>query len=209
MVVLHRTRRRPDERRLAAHRIIVAGLPVIVGIALGERPTALAYAGIALALGAIVLVTKEGSTASNVPLTRTFTPRVAQFTVGAGSCFALSFVFTHQIEAGTGLWPLLVARGIASVVVVAAAVLVRQSTLPQGATARLAVMIGLLDVVANVTMLYAFQAGLLSVVSILIALYPAVTVGFAIVVLKERIVHFQIVGLALSLIAIAAVAASG
>lgn len=188
--------------------VIVAGLPVLVGIALGERPRGLAYVGIALALGAIVLVTKEASSTDGVPLVRAFTPRVAWFTLGAGSCFALSFVFTNQIESGTGLWPLLVARGIASVVVVGAALVVRQAAVPPGSTARLAVAIGLLDVVANVTMLYAFQNGLLSVVSVLIALYPAVTVGFAVVVLKERIIHFQVAGLALSLLAVAAVAAA-
>lgn len=189
--------------------IIVAGLPVVVGIAIGERPAVLAYVGIALALVAIVLVTKEGPTESGGAAARRFTPRVAWFTVGAGTFFALSFVFTHQIESGTGLWPLLVARGVASLVVVATALAVRQASPPPGATLRLAVMIGLLDVVANVTMLYAFQSGLLSVVSVVIALYPAVTVGFAVVFLKERIVHLQVAGLVLSLVAVAAVAAAG
>ncbi len=186
--------------------VIVAGLPVVVGIALGERPAGLAYAGIAIAIVAILLVSKDSS--SGQTRDRAFTPRVAWFTFGAGTCFALSFVFTHQISAGTGLWPLLVARGIASLVVVAVALVVRQAVPPSGSTLRLAVLVGLLDVIANVTMLYAFHDGLLSVVSVVIALYPAVTVAFAVVFLKERIVRLQIAGLFLSLVAIVAVAAS-
>src|SRR6185369_12003276 len=39
--------------------ILVAGIPVGVGLALGERPSTLAYTGIALALIAVVLVSRE------------------------------------------------------------------------------------------------------------------------------------------------------
>ena len=41
--------------------ILVAGLPVGVGLALGERPSALAGVGVVLALVAVVLVSREAS----------------------------------------------------------------------------------------------------------------------------------------------------
>lgn len=188
--------------------VVVAALPVGVGLVAGERPTGVVWLGILVALVAIVLVTREVPVPhEDATPRRSFTPRVAWLTLGAGTFFALSFVFTHRIEAGTGLWPLLLARTVASALVAVTALAMRQARAPEGRVLRLAVLVGLLDVVANVTMLYAFQAGLLSVVSVIIALYPAVTVGFAVVVLGERIARHQIVGLALSLAAVGAVAA--
>ena len=189
--------------------VIVAVLPVVVGIVMGERPHPVAYLGIVLAMAAVLLVTKEGSATDRRTPAVSFTPRVRWLTLGAGSCFALCFVFTHQIAAGTGLWPLFVARGTASVVILAAALVTRQGALPARPIIRLAIVIGLLDVAANVTMFYAFHNGLLSIVSVLIALYPAVTVGLAIAVLKERVIHVQVTGLLLALVAITTVAVSG
>ena len=58
--------------------------------------------------------------------------------------------------------------------------------------------VGLLDVVANVAMLSAFRGGMLSIVSVLIALYPAVTVALAVVVIRERIGIGQAAGFVLA-----------
>ncbi|MBT2504187.1 EamA family transporter [Curtobacterium sp. ISL-83] len=133
--------------------IIVAALPAAVGIIGGERPPVIAYVGIALALVAVVLVSRESKTRGALQQERRFTARVAWLTVGAGTFFALSFVFTHQITPGTGLWPLVAARAVASCEIVVIAAARKQATLPPFRLGRLAVSIGLLDVVANLTML--------------------------------------------------------
>jgi drug/metabolite transporter (DMT)-like permease len=193
--------------------VIVAGIPVIVGVLLGERPSVISYGGIALAIVAVILVSREPSgTADHTvfgAMTPRFTRRVAWFTVGSGVCFALSLVFTHQIENGTGLWPLVVARAVASVIVIGVAAKNRQLAKPPRAIIGLAALIAILDVVATSTLLYALQAGLLSLVSVLVSLYPAVTVLLAVLVLKERVGRWQVVGMGLALAAVAAIAVNG
>ena len=193
--------------------VIVAGIPVIVGVIMGERPSLISYGGIALAIVAVILVSREppgvaDHTVSGARAAR-FTRRVAWFTVGSGVCFALSFVFTHQIETGTGLWPLVVARTVASAIVIAVAAGVRQLARPPRAILGFAVLVAVLDVIGVVTLLYALQEGLLSLVAVLISLYPAVTVLLAVLVLKERVGRWQIAGMGLALAAVAAIAVNG
>ncbi|KFF60273.1 membrane protein [Cryobacterium sp. MLB-32] len=193
--------------------VIVAGIPVIVGVVSGERPSAISYGGIALALVAVILVSREppgvvDHTVSGARAPR-FTRRVGWFTVGAGVCFALSFVFTHEIEVGTGLWPLVVARTVATVLVLAVAAGTGQLVTPPRDIVGFAVLVAVLDVIGTVTTLYALQAGLLSLASVLIALYPAVTVVLAVLVLKERVGKVQVWGMGLALAAIVAIALNG
>lgn len=186
--------------------VIVSALPVAVGLLFGERPSFISLGGVLLAIVAVLFVSRELKTAE--PSARPFTPRIAQLTVGAGTCFALSFVFTGQIEAGNGLWPLLAARVAATVCIAVAALGLRQAALPTRRALPLALVVGALDVVANVTMLYTFQTGLLSIGSALIALYPAVTIALAIVILRERTSQVQLVGLGLAAAAVMAISVS-
>ena len=55
-------------------------------------------------------------------------------------------------------------------------------------------------------MLLALQASMLSLASVLIALYPAGTVALAMIVLKERVTKWQAVGMVLALAAVAMIA---
>ncbi|MFZ8756403.1 EamA family transporter [Microbacterium sp. HMH0099] len=189
--------------------VLVVVIPVIAGVLFGERPTPLAFGGIALAVVAIALVSREGTQAHVEDDVRRFTARVARITVGAGVLFGLSFVFTHQMPADGGLWPLAVARIVAALVVIGVALRRGHTEVIRGSTFRLAIAIGLLDVVANVAMLYAFQTGLLSLASVVISLYPAITVGLAIGVVRERVVGVQIVGMVLAVAAILVIALAG
>jgi drug/metabolite transporter (DMT)-like permease len=186
--------------------VMVAAVPVLVGLGLGERPTLLSCVGIALAVAAIVLVSRETVSGE---AGRRFTPRVARLTLVAGACFALSFVFTDRVSDGSGLWPLVAARVVASLLVVIAALRSGGSAGMDRRLLVLAVAIGLLDVVANVGMLYAFRNGMLSIVSVLIALYPAVTVGLAVAVLRERLGTGQWAGMALATGAVLLIAVAG
>ena len=68
-------------------------------------------------------------------------------------------------------------------------------------------MIGVLDLGANGLYALATQEGLLSVVSVLGSLYPAVTVVLARVVLAERIARVQQVGVVLALAGVVAISA--
>ena len=64
-------------------------------------------------------------------------------------------------------------------------------------------MAAVLDSAANVAMLVALHASLLSLAGVLISLYPAATVVLAIVVLRERVSRWQAAGMVLAMVAVA------
>ncbi|MFC8182001.1 MULTISPECIES: DMT family transporter [Nocardiaceae] len=190
--------------------VLVAGIPVVAGFAIGERPGALAFVGIALALIAVLLVSKESpdDTTGEVAGGREmkFTPTVAWLTVGSGVTFALAFICLHQIGDGSGLWPLAASRASATAVVWCVALASGHFTLPHGSVLKLAAFVGILDVVANAALLYAYQGGLLSLVSVIASLYPAATVLLAMVMLGERVGRLQQVGMVVALGAVGLIA---
>ena len=63
-------------------------------------------------------------------------------------------------------------------------------------------VIALIDAVANGAFYFAAQSGMLSLVSVIAALYPAFTVALAVTHGGERIRPVQMVGLALAAVAI-------
>ena len=190
--------------------VLVAGIPVVVGIGIGERPGALAFVGIALALVAVVLVSRESPDSTTEEITGgrelRFTATVAWLTVGSGVAFAVSFIFLHRIPEGGGLWPIVVSRVAATLVVWLVAVAARLFSPPRGEPLRLAVYVSFLDVISSSAMLFAFQSGLLSLVSVIGSLYPAATVLLAMVMLGERVGRLQQVGMVLALGAVALIA---
>jgi drug/metabolite transporter (DMT)-like permease len=184
--------------------ILVAGIPVGVGLALGERPGAIAAIGVVLALIAVVLVSREATDEDVTP--HKFTAAVAWLTVGSGVAFGLNLVLIHQAPVEARLWPLVFARLSASVLVFVIAAVSANLRPPSGTPLRLAVVAALLDTGANVAMLLALQASYLSLAGVLMSLYPAATVLLAIVVLRERVTRWQALGMALALIAVAMIA---
>ncbi|MFF2085930.1 EamA family transporter [Nocardia sp. NPDC058176] len=192
--------------------VLVAGIPVIAGLFLGERPGPLAVAGIALALIAVVLVSREAPDKTTEEIIGgrelRFTRRVALLTVGSGAAFGFAFYFLHATSPSAGLWPLLGQRAAATAVVWTSALAAGQFRGLHGEPLRLALAIGVLDVIANAALLYAFHGGLLSIVSVIGSLYPAATVLLAMVLLGERIGGMQKVGMVLALAAVAMIAAN-
>lgn len=174
--------------------LLSAAVPVVVGVGTGERPSAAALAGIALALGAVVLISRE---APHLPRS-THRLQALGLAAAAGLAFGLFFVALDRAGDGVGIWPLVGAR-VASVSLFAAlgAAKVTSAALPRGAVAA-AIGCGVLDAGANVFYLLALQHGLLSVVSVLTALYPAGTVLLARYVLGEHLSPVQRAGLGIA-----------
>ncbi|UVO12395.1 DMT family transporter [Mycobacterium sp. SVM_VP21] len=181
--------------------VVDASVPVCVGRMLGERPGMLASAGIAVALGAVVLISwHAGDDGVHRP---GLTHRVLWLTVASGVALGLNFVFLDRTPSDSGLWPLLFARAAATVLVIAVAAASRNLKVPSGTPLRLAFLIALLDTAANVTMLFALKLALLSLASVLISLYPAATVILAVVLLGERVRFRQVMGMVLAGVAVA------
>lgn len=173
--------------------LVDAAVPIGFGVLWGERPSRVATAGIALALVAVVLISRE-VTNGDVKSHR-FTRKVAWLTIGSGFALGLNFVCIDHTELQSRLWPLLFARAAATVLVVVVATATRNATPPSGFPLRLALIAGVLDTGANVTMVLTLHTSLLSLGSVLISLYPAATVVLAIVVLRERVHRWQVVGM--------------
>ena len=192
-------------------------LPILVGVVVGDRPSAMVVLGIAVALPAIWLVARPAEEAApdppvDVPATR---PRIdADVLDGllAGAGFGLLFVGLDAAGDAAGLWPV-VAGEIAAVVVLAtiavAAGTVRTALRerPPGNDVGLALLAGVLSGAAASAYFLATHDGLLSVVAVLASLYPAVTVVLAALVLREPIGRWQLVGLAAAGLAIVLIVA--
>lgn len=175
---------------------LLSGLvPVVAGVVDGERPTGLAMVGMAGALVAIALVSAEGS-----GRLRPADLHGVTYALGAGLGFGLFFVALSYAGDGSGLWPLVAARG-ASVTVVGSLALAGSITraAPAVGARALTAAAGALDAAANVFYLLAIREGLLSVVSVLAALYPVGTVVLARLVLRERFHPLQRGGLVLAI----------
>jgi len=188
--------------------LLVSGVPVGVGLALGERPAGIAVVGIVLAFVAVVLVSRQVRDEDTGPLSKAhrFTAKVAWLTLGSGLAFGMNFVLIAQAPVDARLWPLVFARASASTLMVIIALFTRNLAVPTGTPLRLALVAGVLDTIANVAMLLAVQSSLLSLAAVLMSLYPVATVALAMVVLKERVTRWQAVGMVLALLAVGMIA---
>lgn len=177
--------------------LLSAGVPVLVGIGAGDRPQGTALAGIAVALLAIGLISREPSASgASVPAPGPHRLGVVGLALVSGFAFGLFFVALDMAGNDGGLWPLVSAR-TASVTLFVLLGLIGVGRLSPPRTAwRAAMIAGVLDATANAFYLIALSHGLLSVVAVLTALYPAGTVLLARWVLGERMSASQHAGLA-------------
>lgn len=179
--------------------VVGAVVPVAVGLALGERPSVSAWAGVALAAPAIALVSSPGKGAGTGP-------GRAWLGVASGVAFGMFFVFITRTTPTSGLWPLAILRA-ASLIFVAAIARLRGASMGAPGRVRPAlVAVGVGDMGANILFLLGARSGLLSLVAVVAGLYPAFTVLLARLVLGERIRRLQVIGLVLALAVVALIA---
>jgi drug/metabolite transporter (DMT)-like permease len=172
--------------------LLSAAVPVIAGLGSGERPPLAAVAGIGVALAAVTMVSRERPEGHGEGALRLQPLLLA---IGAGVAFGLFFVAVDRAGSDAGIWPLVGAR-VASVSLFAGLGAARVTAASPPRTAMGAALgCGLLDAAANVMYVLALSHGLLSVVSVLTALYPAGTVLLARYVLGERLTGLQRTGL--------------
>ena len=181
-----------------------AVLPVIVGIATGERPEALQFAGMAAALVGVLLATRAPESADGGGSSREALVLSGLAALGFG-CFFIGM--DAAVEEAGPYWSLLVARITACAALGAVLLALRPRLAFDRAALPSLALIGMLDVGANAFFALGTDTGLLSVVSVLASLYPVATVVLARALLHERLVRVQTVGVVVALTGVALIAA--
>ena len=168
-------------------------VPVLTGVLLdGERPSALHWTGMAVALGGVVLASREPA------YTKAVDPkRATQLAVVAAIFIGLMLVFLGEAGEHDALGGVAASRAV-SVPILGALALRVSARAPLKELPKLGA-IGLLDTGANTAFAIATTGGLLALVSVLGGLFPVVTVAAAYVFLHERLAGVQRVGVLLAL----------
>jgi drug/metabolite transporter (DMT)-like permease len=179
-------------------------VPVVVGVASGDRPTALQAVAIPLIFAGVILASREVHESDEQASSSRTSIALALF---AALAFGVYFSITDAVAEDSVLWLLLLGRGISVVLLGAALAVTRTPLRIRGRRdLGLVAMVGGLDLLATGLYGVANTEGLLSIVAVVGALYPVATVLLARVVLRERLRPSQAAGVALAVAGVAAVA---
>ncbi|TDC57866.1 multidrug DMT transporter permease [Actinomadura sp. KC345] len=165
-------------------------LPVVAGVAfLGDRPSAPAWAGIAVVLPALWLVSRSRSEDHGRVRAALLNGLVASCGIG------IQYLALAQAGGDAGLWPVAAGR-VAAVLAIAPMAGSPQCRLPSGKTWLWSALNGALATVALVFYLLATREQLVVIAVVLSSLYPVVPVLLGVTALRERLSAAQAAGLA-------------
>ena len=184
--------------------VAAAAVPVAVGVALGERPSMLATAGVLVALPAIVLVAASGSL--RFRLGRGMLGAGLTDGLAAGVAFGIMFIGLAQAGRGGGLWPVASEQTGSLLLIGVVAVRSREPLRMLARAAVLPMLVGAGGMTATILYFYATHFSMLATAAVLVSLYPSVTVLLARVLLHERFSPVQRAGLGLCSLAVIAIA---
>jgi drug/metabolite transporter (DMT)-like permease len=178
-------------------------LPVIVGIATGNRPSAVTVVGLVAIVAGVVLASREEhEDAEATAAGRTALGLALLAAIGLGG-----FVVLVDAPADFSIpWTLAVSRAAAMPFIVLV-ILRTRAAFPAPRLGLGIAAVGCIDLLATVLLSTAQTKGDLSVVSVLGGMYPVVTVLLAAAVLHERVRTPQLVGIVCALGGVGAVAA--
>jgi drug/metabolite transporter (DMT)-like permease len=211
--------------------LLGAAIPTLADIAIEGAPHAWTFAGFALAIVAIWLITRAeparkpepddklnewGRALLPVPTQPCdqiddeektgAVPKGVAVAALAGVGFAAFYLCIRQAGAGSPLWIAAVSR-LASFIVTAVAVIATRAPirldLPGAAMAAVA---GSFDITGSALFIFASQHGRLDEAVVISSLYPAVTVILARLVLKEHFSRWRFIGLLAALAAVPMIA---
>jgi drug/metabolite transporter (DMT)-like permease len=177
-------------------------IPVTIGLARGERPSALQGIGMGLALIGVVLTGREPDSAA-----RRRMASGAGYALIAAATFGGCLISLDEAANSDPYWASFVIR-VAASLAVAAVLLATRSPVraPRPLWPAMAV-IAVLDVAATVLFAVSTTKGLISVVSVLTSLVPVFVALLARIVLHERLDRLQLGGAATAIAGVALISA--
>lgn len=179
--------------------LVALVLPVLAGLAVGERPSLVVWLGIVVAAAAVTLIGGGAPRAHTAGASRV---RALWIAILSGIFIGAFLVTLGRTSAASGIWPLLAARLVSTALFAAAAWGVGHSLAVMRSGGQLIVACGLLDIAANALYQWAVRGGEISVIATLTNLYPASTVALAALLVGERPRPVQWVGFGLALLAV-------
>lgn len=179
-----------------ASAVVGAVIPILFAVLSGERPSATALIGCALCLPAILLLSWEPAGADQ----RHGTVRSAlAYGTLAGLGFGVFFIALSRTSPQAGMWPIVAARVASFAAFIIVWAVSRQPFKLERKALAPTLLAGAADMGANILFLLATQCGMLSLVSMITALFPAPTVILARIFLNQRIPPLRFAGLVLAL----------
>jgi drug/metabolite transporter (DMT)-like permease len=175
--------------------VLAPVVPVLISVLTLGLPGVFQLAGFALALVSIWMLSSGSADEGR--------PSGIGYALLAGLGFGIFFATLDQISEGVVFWPLLASRFVASSVLAVYLLVSRQPLIVAKTPWKVLITAGILDVGGNVFFLQAVQTGRLDIASVLVSLYPAVTVLLATLIVKERLNRLQMIGVVLAVTAIA------
>jgi uncharacterized membrane protein len=178
-------------------------VPIIAGVIQGERPSAVQGVGAAVAIGAVILVSREPD-----PEWREANRTAIGFAALAALGFGVFLVLVDKAAETDPAWTVAAAR-TGGIALLGAAAIAARPAIPRarGRVLLTLIAIGCFDILANSLFALASTEGILPLVSVAASLYAAVTVLLARLFLGERLAPSQRAGVVLGLAGVAMIAA--
>ena len=170
-------------------------------VLLDENPGSAGWVGAALAVPAVVLLTRTGDSVDRAVIARCV---AAGLVIGFSAGVAL--VSFGSMSEDAGVRPILAIVGAATLVIALAKLPARWSLPAAPAIRRGAIAVGAVDQIGFIMLVVAFQIGRLSVVSVIIGLSPLPTIILARLLLGHPLRRPQMAGIVLGTLAVAILA---
>jgi drug/metabolite transporter (DMT)-like permease len=174
-------------------------VPVLLGMLTGEKPSAAAWVGMAIAVAGAAL-------ASGPELSGELPARPVVMAALAAACFGTALFCIDRGARFSVLETLWTMRLTSVGLFLVAGLLARSAGGARMHDLPVLAVIGLGDVTANALFAISSSRGLVSVASVLGSLYPVATVFWAWLILGERLRRIQAIGVGLTLLGVVAIA---
>jgi drug/metabolite transporter (DMT)-like permease len=187
---------------IAAMGVVV---PVAAGLIQGETPAAIQFLGLPLAIiGVVVLSYEEDERAEQTSVARRSIVLALLSALGFGLFFTLLDAASTVDDPA---WAVVSARAGGAAVALAAVAAVRPDLRGIPGSLPILLVVGALDIAANTLFAIASTMGVLPVVAVGGSMYPAFTIVLAHLVLGERLILPQRIGVAMALAGVVLIAA--